>query len=132
MCNKHPSFFFFGFNSNFISDRISIIIPIIILIIYLITSSLLIIAAFCDPLIILRFQLKNNIIEDKKERRIFQLGYIRRYRFCSTCLIMRPNRSTHCGDCNNCVEKFDHHYPWIGSCVGKRNYKYFYFFLIFF
>ena len=126
-----PVFLFLGFNSNFISDRISIIIPIIILIIYLITSSLLIIAAFCDPGIILRFHLKNNIIEDKKERRIFQLGYIKRYRFCSTCLIMRPNRSTHCGDCNNCVEKFDHHCPWIGSCVGKRNYKYFYFFLFF-
>ena len=126
-----PVFLFLGFNTNFLIDRISIIIPIIITIIYIITFLLLIIAAFCDPGIILRFPLKNNIIEDKKERRIFQLGYIRKYKYCSSCLIMRPSRSTHCGDCNNCVEKFDHHCPWIGSCVGKRNYKYFYFFLFF-
>ena len=123
-----PVFLFLGFNSHFLTDRISSAIPIIILVVYLITAILLIIAACCDPGIILRFPLKNNIIEDKKERRIFQLGYIKKYKYCSTCLIMRPNRSTHCGDCNNCVEKFDHHCPWIGACVGKRNYKFFYFF----
>ena len=126
-----PVFLFLGFNSRFLTDRISSIIPIIISVVYLITAILLIIAACCDPGIILRFPLKNNIIEDKKERRIFQLGYIKKYKYCSTCLIMRPNRSTHCGDCNNCVEKFDHHCPWIGACVGKRNYKFFYFFLFF-
>ena len=126
-----PVYLFLGFNSNFLTDRISSIIPIIILIIYLLTTILLIIAAFSDPGIILRFPLKNNIIEDKKDRRLFQLGYIKKYKYCSTCLIMRPSRSTHCGDCNNCVEKFDHHCPWIGACVGKRNYKYFYFFLFF-
>ena len=126
-----PVYLFLGFNSNFLTDRISSIIPIIILIIYLLTTILLIIAAFSDPGIILRFPLKNNILEDKKDRRLFQLGYIKKYKYCSTCLIMRPSRSTHCGDCNNCVEKFDHHCPWIGACVGKRNYKYFYFFLFF-
>ena len=126
-----PVFLFLGYNSKFLTDTISVIIPIIITFIYLITVTLLIITAFCDPGIIFRFPLEKKIIEDRKESKIFQLGYIKRYKYCSTCLIMRPNRSTHCGDCNNCVEKFDHHCPWIGSCVGKRNYKYFYFFLFF-
>ena len=125
-----PVILFLIFNSDFISKRITCIIPIFIFILYSITIYLLIIVSFSDPGIILRFILKNNILEDKKDRRIFQLGYIQKYKYCSSCLIMRPLRSTHCGDCNNCVEKFDHHCPWIGSCVGKRNYKYFFSFLL--
>ena len=126
-----PIFLFLFFISDFISKKISFIIPLIIVILYLITVILLIIASFCDPGIILSFPLEKRIIEDRKESKIFQLGYIKNYKYCDTCSIMRPCRSTHCGDCNNCVEKFDHHCPWIGTCVGKRNYKYFYFFLFF-
>ncbi len=66
---------------------------------------------------------------DKKNIKIVQSGFMRNYRFCNTCSIIRPPRSTHCGDCNNCVERFDHHCPWIGNCAGKRNYKFFYFFI---
>lgn len=46
-----------------------------------------------------------------------------RFKFCETCKIFRPVRTSHCNVCDNCVVKYDHHCKWLGTCVGKRNYK---------
>ena len=77
-----------------------------------------------------------NDIKDKKDNKktksikVRQLGYVNRYKICETCNIIRPLRSNHCNTCNNCVIRFDHHCPWIGTCVGMRNYPIFFMFLI--
>lgn len=124
-----PVGLFLAFDSKYMKEELSISIPIITAVLFVITIIFLVIASFSDPGIIRRFP-SEKVQEERKHIKINQLGYLREYRYCSTCSIIRPNRSTHCGDCNNCVERFDHHCPWIGNCAGKRNYKYFYIFLV--
>ena len=48
-----------------------------------------------------------------------------RRRFCDYCGIYQEPGTGHCDDCMVCVEELDHHCPWMGKCVGKRNMPYF-------
>jgi palmitoyltransferase ZDHHC9/14/18 len=80
-----------------------------------------------DPLHISPFHNKQFIIRIS--------GKMQRMKYCDTCifylgLVVRPPLTSHCTFCDLCVEGFDHHCPWVGNCIGKRNYKYFFWFLL--
>lgn len=111
--------------------------PYLVGVLGFITSiSLLVTTAFTDPGIIPRSTPEHKLRNEHrthvpKTQDLNCGGRIIQLKWCSTCEIYRPPRGFHCPICDNCVERFDHHCPWIGTCIGLRNYIYFTCFLWF-
>lgn len=52
-------------------------------------------------------------------------GFSTDYRWCDTCQLWKPPRASHCSICRRCYERFDHHCPWVGTCVARCNHRFF-------
>ena len=75
------------------------------------------------------FNSKETKIKSKKIIHSNVRGFLKKIKFCETCMVYRPPKASHCRYCDSCVMKFDHHCFWIGNCVGKNNYHDFFIFL---
>lgn len=138
---------FFAFDCPYLAQNISPAIPVVSAVLFIFALSNLLKTSFTDPGIIPRStQAEADSIEREIEqpnngtgaayrppprtKEIQIKGQTVKLKYCFTCKIFRPPRASHCSICDNCVERFDHHCPWVGNCVGKRNYRYFYLFLV--
>ena len=107
----------------------SIILAIISIIFYIPIIIFLFIGACSDPGLVER---NNEYAFYDNRKSVIKMnikGHMVNLNYCYTCFHFRPPRTSHCAECDNCVENFDHHCLWLGTCVGKRNYKYFYYLL---
>ncbi|XP_003227500.1 palmitoyltransferase ZDHHC18 isoform X4 [Anolis carolinensis] len=135
---------FFAFDCPFLARNLTLAIPIIAGILFFFVISSLLHTSFRDPGILPRATPSEAA---DLEKWIDNLGtstyrppartmevvinkYMVKLKYCYTCKMFRPPRTSHCSVCDNCVERFDHHCPWVGNCVGKRNYRFFYAFIL--
>ncbi|KQK16026.2 hypothetical protein BRADI_1g26370v3 [Brachypodium distachyon] len=58
-----------------------------------------------------------------RSQRIVVDGVEMKQKYCRVCKMFRAPRSSHCAVCDNCVDKFDHHCPWIGQCIGLTSHE---------
>ncbi|CAL4092380.1 unnamed protein product, partial [Meganyctiphanes norvegica] len=127
---------FIYFDGIYLAMNVTPALPVAVSILLVFVISILCRTAFSDPGIIPRATndeakfWTQQIGTSAWTRTVEIKGTSLTLHYCYTCKIFRPPRANHCSSCNNCVEQFDHHCPWVGNCVGKRNYRYFYIFLI--
>lgn len=138
---------FFAFDCPFLAVRITPAIPVVGAVLFVFVMSSLLRTSFSDPGIIPRATPDEAAYIEKqievpnstnsptyrpppRTKEITIRGQTVKLKYCFTCKIFRPPRASHCSLCDNCVERFDHHCPWVGNCVGKRNYRYFYMFIV--
>lgn len=138
---------FFVFDCPYLAVNLTPAVPIVGGLLFIFVLSALFHTSFTDPGIIPRATADEAIYTEKqievpnsgngpsfrpppRTKEIQVRGVTVKLKYCFTCKIFRPPRASHCSICDNCVDKFDHHCPWVGNCVGKRNYRYFYLFIV--
>ena len=109
-------------------DDLSIIYPITITsTLYFIQLISMLFGGCSDPGILARQRRDYFYNTNKPSLKYVVNGHIMTFNYCYGCSLYRPPRTSHCSLCDNCVERFDHHCLWLGTCIGRRNYRYFYF-----
>ncbi|XP_047441253.1 palmitoyltransferase ZDHHC9 [Mugil cephalus] len=138
---------FFAFECPYLAVHLSPAIPVFAILLFLFVMAMLLRTSFSDPGVLPRaLPEEATFIEMEIEaangnvpagqrpppriRNVQINNQIVKLKYCYTCKIFRPPRASHCSICDNCVDRFDHHCPWVGNCVGKRNYRYFYLFTL--
>lgn len=155
-----PSALFLGFSAPWLWHHVSPAIPIIFAYVLFVTASSFLQASFSDPGILPRnihphppdpheddplapgppttewvtvktfLPVKNSSVEAASPEAAGTAMEVPT-KYCKSCNIWRPPRAHHCRVCDACIETQDHHCVWLNNCVGRRNYRHFFNFILF-
>ncbi|KAK9493370.1 DHHC palmitoyltransferase-domain-containing protein [Lipomyces doorenjongii] len=141
-----PAGLFFGFTAPWIWNNVSQSLPIVFSYILLLCVMSLVRSAGSDPGILPRNIHIETSDAEKRDQGPLNIAPLsvtvncRQYdedhplylpiNYCTVCRIWRPARAIHCRDCDSCIDFMDHHCVWLNNCIGARNYRYFFCFIL--
>lgn len=89
------------------------VMPYLIAVMFILSLFFLLMTACTDPGILrLKSQQDSECLLEENNKRVH---------FCDVCNISQPVGAAHCEYCDCCIDRLDHHCPWMGKCIGRKN-----------
>eukprot|EP00775_Hariotina_reticulata_P008112 gene8112-8306_t len=126
-----PTVIFLVFVAPYMAVRVSPAIMVVSCLLPLFCVSMLLMTSCRDPGVLPRQEPDEEWLQGRKPRAkdVCVNGHRVTVRYNDTCHFYQPPRAHHCSVNDNCIERFDHHCPWVGTTIGKRNYRTFLLFI---
>lgn len=126
-----PTIVFLIWVASYMGQKVSWAIFVISCILPCLCVTWLLLTACTDPGVLPRQEPDEEWLSGRKPRtkEVIVNGHPVQVRYNDTCHFYQPPRAHHCSVNDNCIERFDHHCPWVGTTIGKRNYRTFLLFI---